>query len=212
MKVKTIKTKGNPRRSLIGAIVAAIVASICCVGPLALLALGIGGAWISNLTALEPYRPIFIAITLIFLAYAFYKVYKKPKAEECESESYCANPKSERINKISLWVATFIIAALFITPYIAGSAAGNSGNEIKTTETRPEQTRNIVLSIQGMTCPSCPLTIQKSLKALDGVLQANVVFEEERAYVKYDPKKVTIEQMTNATANVGYPSTVVKEK
>ena len=41
--------------SLVAGVLAGIGASVCCVGPLVLLALGIGGAWIGNLTALEPY-------------------------------------------------------------------------------------------------------------------------------------------------------------
>jgi MerT mercuric transport protein len=47
---------------LIAGILSAIGASICCVGPLVLLALGVSGAWIGSLTALEPYRPIFIGL------------------------------------------------------------------------------------------------------------------------------------------------------
>jgi mercuric ion transport protein len=42
---------------LVAGILSAIGASICCVGPLVLLALGISGAWIGSLTVLEPYRP-----------------------------------------------------------------------------------------------------------------------------------------------------------
>ena len=53
--------------SLIAGVLAAIGASVCCVGPLVLLALGIGGTWVGSLTAMEPYRPIFIALTLLFL-------------------------------------------------------------------------------------------------------------------------------------------------
>ena len=52
--------------SMIAAVIAAIGASLCCIGPLVLLALGISGAWISYLTALEPYRPIFIGVVLLF--------------------------------------------------------------------------------------------------------------------------------------------------
>ena len=51
----TFRVKG----SLVAGALAAIGASVCCVGPLVLLALGIGGAWIANLTALEPLRPWF---------------------------------------------------------------------------------------------------------------------------------------------------------
>ncbi len=57
----------NAKGSLVAGSLTAIGASVCCVGPLVLLALGISGAWITNLAALEPYRPIFIGLTLFFL-------------------------------------------------------------------------------------------------------------------------------------------------
>ena len=60
----------NAKGSLVAGVLAGIGASVCCVGPLVLLALGIGGAWISNLTALQPYRPLFIGLTLLFLGLA----------------------------------------------------------------------------------------------------------------------------------------------
>jgi len=65
--------------SLIAGVLAAISASVCCVGPLVLLALGIGGSWISSLTAMEPYRPVFIGMTLLFLWMAFRKLYLVPQ-------------------------------------------------------------------------------------------------------------------------------------
>jgi mercuric ion transport protein len=61
--------------SLIAGVLAAIGASVCCVGPLVLLALGIGGSWVGSLTAMEPYRPFFIGMTLLFLGLAFRKLY-----------------------------------------------------------------------------------------------------------------------------------------
>ena len=64
---------------LVAGILAAIGASACCVGPLVLLALGISGAWITSLTELEPYRPIFIGLTVLFLAFAFYRLYLAPR-------------------------------------------------------------------------------------------------------------------------------------
>ena len=61
--------------SLIAGVLAAIGASVCCVGPLVLLALGIGGSWVGSLTAMEPYRPFFIGMTLLFLGLAFRELY-----------------------------------------------------------------------------------------------------------------------------------------
>jgi MerT mercuric transport protein len=51
--------------------VAAILASTCCLGPLVLVALGFSGAWIGNLTTLEPYRPIFLGSALVALYFAW---------------------------------------------------------------------------------------------------------------------------------------------
>jgi mercuric ion transport protein len=59
-------TQLTGKGSLIAGALAAIGASVCCVGPLVLLAFGIGGTWIGSLTAMEPYRPIFIGLTLLF--------------------------------------------------------------------------------------------------------------------------------------------------
>lgn|ERR1017187_572281 len=49
------------RTSLIAGAVAAVGASVCCVGPLILLMLGVGGTWVGSLTAMEPFRPLFIS-------------------------------------------------------------------------------------------------------------------------------------------------------
>jgi mercuric ion transport protein len=73
----------------IGGILAALGAASCCVVPFALFVLGVSGAWISNLTALEPYQPVFAAVAFGFLGYGFYLVYRKPKVA-CAEGSYCA--------------------------------------------------------------------------------------------------------------------------
>lgn len=79
----------NPKTSInilsrlgIGALLAAIGASACCVGPFLLLWLGIGGTWISTLTALEPPRPFFIILTLILIGLGYRKLYLTPDCHE----------------------------------------------------------------------------------------------------------------------------------
>ena len=100
-----------------GGILGAIGASSCCILPLVLFSLGAGGAWIGNLTALAPYQPIFIAITLGFLGYGFYAVYWKPK-KACTDGAACARPLPNRVVKTALWAATLLIAAALAFPYI----------------------------------------------------------------------------------------------
>jgi mercuric ion transport protein len=91
-----------------GGILGAIVASSCCIVPLVLVVLGVGGTWVSNLTALEPYKPYFVAITAVLLGLGYWHVYFRPK-QACEAGSYCANPTSGRITKAVLWLATVIL-------------------------------------------------------------------------------------------------------
>src|SRR5215831_2129993 len=112
--------KSNPKRGnsfLIAGILSAIGASICCVGPLVLLALGVSGAWIGSLTALEPYRPIFIGLTLLFLALAFHRVYLVRPA--CSPDSPCANPGVLKRQRLVFWIVTVPVLGLIAVPWLA---------------------------------------------------------------------------------------------
>ena len=91
-----------------GGVIGAILASTCCIAPLVLVTLGISGAWIGNLTALEPYNPYFAAVALIFIGLGFRQVYFKAKAA-CVDGSYCARPESSLITKSVLWLATVLV-------------------------------------------------------------------------------------------------------
>jgi mercuric ion transport protein len=102
---------------LVAGILSAIGASICCVGPIMLLALGVSGAWIGSLTSLEPYRPIFAALTLLFLGFAFYRLYLVRPA--CSPESACANPRSLKRQRLGFWIVTVLVLGLIAVPWFA---------------------------------------------------------------------------------------------
>ncbi|MBW6503218.1 mercury transporter MerT [bacterium] len=109
-------SEGNAKWGLVGAVAAAIGASVCCLGPLLLLAAGVGGAWIGSLTAMEKYRPIWMAATLVLLGLAFARVYRKPKEAACASGSSCP-PNVGRGNKVLLWIVTAFVLGLLTLPY-----------------------------------------------------------------------------------------------
>ncbi len=67
----------NGRLPLIGAVISAVAASACCIGPLLLVMLGIGGAWAGSLTVMEPFRPYFLGAAAVFLFFAWKKVYAR---------------------------------------------------------------------------------------------------------------------------------------
>ena len=109
----TFKVRG----SLVAGMLAAVGASVCCVGPLVLLTLGIGGAWIANLTALEPMRPWFIAATLLFLSLAFRRLYLQPQV--CEPGALCAEPIVLKRQRLLFWVVSLVLLALLSVPWLA---------------------------------------------------------------------------------------------
>ncbi|MEW6414343.1 MAG: mercuric ion transporter MerT [Pseudomonadota bacterium] len=107
------------RLPLIGGAIAAVAASLCCVGPLVLVMLGVGGAWVGNLAALEPFRPYFLGAALIALVFAWKKIYRAPAAAACTPGSLCALPQTNRLYRVLFWIVAVLIAAAFVFPYLA---------------------------------------------------------------------------------------------
>lgn len=96
---------------------AGILASACCVGPLVLVSLGLGGAWVSTLTVLEPYRWVFLGIAALALIFAWRKIYRS--AGQCEPGQACAVPRTRRAYKITLWAVAILVLLAFASPYLA---------------------------------------------------------------------------------------------
>lgn len=105
------------KSSLVAGVLAAIGASVCCVGPLVLLMLGIGGAWIANLTALEPLRPWLIAATVLFMGLAFRRLYLQPQV--CEPGAVCAEPIVVKRQRLVFWVVALALLTLLSVPWLA---------------------------------------------------------------------------------------------
>ena len=105
-------TSAPDKRGLLatGGLIGALLASTCCIAPLVLVLLGVGGAWVGNLTALAPYQWIFVLVAVGCLGAGFWTVYFRPK-EACIEGSYCAKPGSDRLIKIVLWVGALLVIA-----------------------------------------------------------------------------------------------------
>ena len=96
---------------------AAILASTCCLGPLVLIALGFSGAWIGNLTVLEPYRPLLVAVALIALFFAWRRIYRP--SEKCLPGEVCALPQTRHLYKILFWAVVVLALIALAFPYVA---------------------------------------------------------------------------------------------
>jgi mercuric ion binding protein len=70
--------------------------------------------------------------------------------------------------------------------------------------------QSVMLSISGMTCSVCPITVKKSLQKIEGVKTVTVSYENKTAMVVFDDQLAKVESLLKATENVGYPATVIK--
>ncbi|MEX0634724.1 mercuric ion transporter MerT (plasmid) [Serratia ureilytica] len=79
-------------------------------GPLVLIALGFSGAWIGNLTVLEPHRPFFIGAALVALFFAWRRIYRP--AQACKPGEVCAIPRASYYKLIFWIVAALVLVSL----------------------------------------------------------------------------------------------------
>ena len=104
------------RGALFAGGLAALLASTCCLGPLVLVLLGFSGAWIGNLTALEPYRPIFIGAALVAMFFAYRRIFRP--AQDCKPGEVCAIPQVRSTYKIIFWVVVALVLVALGFPYV----------------------------------------------------------------------------------------------
>jgi mercuric ion binding protein len=71
--------------------------------------------------------------------------------------------------------------------------------------------KTVTLHVPGMTCAACPITVKKELTKVSGVDKVAIDLEKREALVTFDDTKTTVEALTKATTDAGYPSTVKEE-
>lgn len=96
----------------IGAFGTSVAVGLCCIGPLAVVGFGLGGAWLSAVNVFAPYRTYLIIVALAFLGYSFYRMYISPP--KCGEGEGCVLPRTLRLQRTLFWIIT-ILAILLIT-------------------------------------------------------------------------------------------------
>lgn len=109
-----------------GGLVTALLASVCCIGPLIFAALGVGmgatgflAGTAGFLKALLPYRPWFIGVTVLLLGTGFYLAYRRP-AQRCTPGTACAGTGGTRPSRTLLWIMATLAVVLVLAPYWLG--------------------------------------------------------------------------------------------
>jgi len=101
--------------SIAAGVISALGASTCCVLPLILVSVGVGGAWVAQLRELERFYYVFIAFAIGAFGYAFYRLYLVPTP--CAPDTACASPQVRRRQRIAFWVTLVTAKALVLSPF-----------------------------------------------------------------------------------------------
>jgi mercuric ion transport protein len=199
------KSKTLQKATLGGSILAAITASLCCIGPLVAVMLDAGGFAAS--VVFEKWRPVFLGVTFALLALAWYLAYRQPKAA-CEEGSTCAAKPVAKWNKVVLSIATLFVLAAAAFPSLSSAIlrANQTGQDACCAPSTAANGNSTVLKVKipSMDCAACALNIQSVLKKQAGVQQAQVSFDTKEAVVQYDATKLSPEKIMAAIDQTGF--------
>ena len=196
-----------------GSVLSAIAASLCCIGPLMAVIVGASGFAAAGLFA--QWRSLFLTITALMLAAAWYLTYRHPKADHCSAEGCPQNPVA-KWNKVVLWLATAFVIAIAAFPIYSGAAArllvpagaSDSGSS-------QVKLATLQVNIPSMDCGACAASIQAKLNKQDGVQAAQVDFATKSAVIRFDPGKLSPERVTALIDETGFkaePKTFSQER
>lgn len=190
--------------NLLGALGAGIAASACCTIPLVLVSAGVGGSIIGAFTAMEPFRPLFVAIALVAIYVVVHREIKRSRQVDCDCDDQWL---SDRARRVLIGAGVIVTLGLVASPWLIRPVLDSANAATPAPDFTGEQ--QVTLTVSGMTCDLCDITVQRALLGLDGVLAAEVTFTPPQAVVTYNPALVSVDDMERITREIGYPATPV---
>ena len=191
-------------------ILAAGVASLCCIGPFVAVGLGVGtfgaAAWFEEL------RPYLLGLTALLLAGAFYLSYRKTPDSECSDGACAVTPEQKRKQRALLWLSAAAVAALAAFPHYTGLVWGEVASAEPTVLAAGKDKTEAVaaFAVEGMTCAGCAAGMKATLEREEGVAGAEVDYEKASARIRFDPAKTSVERLIAAIGEMGYTAKVTE--
>ncbi len=195
----------------VGSVIAAVAASICCIGPLVAVMLGVGS--LAAASRLQKWRPLFLGVTFVLLGVAWYLTYRKPKAEACADGTACAARPRAKGGKVVLWVATALAVALAALPLYAGAVARLLHPEgAGPARSAGANVASLKVKVPSMDCAACAVNIERTLRKVEGVGRTEVVFKTKEAVIEYDPARISPEKVIAVIDETGFKAEPVERK
>jgi mercuric ion transport protein len=183
-------------------ILAAILASTCCIGPLLLLAIGVG----SGAVFFGRYHWFFLIGGIAVLTWAWAKYLREKTICDCEHKPMSGG----RAGAVSLLITTILVlssAGVNIGRYVFASApvAAQTQTQLANGLDR------VVIQVGGLSCLACEIPVRHALRRIDGVRSMQVNAGTKTATVDYEPAKTNPEQLVAAINSTGYRATLLNK-
>src|SRR5713101_2062415 len=174
---------------------ATVLGSICCIGPLLLVAIGLG----SGAVFVGRYHWLFLIGGIAVLTWAWAKYFREKTICDCEHQLMAG----KRSGLFTLLIATLLVlgfAGLNISRYVFASAPAPATMQTQL----GERLNRVVISVEGLSCVACEIPMRHALRRIDGVKSVNVNAASKTATVDYEPAKVDPQQLVTAINSTGY--------
>lgn len=176
-------------------ILSAILASTCCVGPLLLIAIGLG----SGAAFVGRYHWLFLTGGVAMLTWAWAKYLRERTMCECEHKSMAG----QRSRMLTLLIATVLVlgfASLNISRYVFATPPVSARAQTQLAS----GLNRVVIPVEGLSCVTCEIAVRHGLRRIDGVKAMQVSAATKTATVDYEPAKTNPEQLVGAINSTGY--------
>lgn len=190
--------QNNNTKWMGGGLIAAFIASLCCITPVFAFLAGIGGI-ASAFSWVEPFRPWLIGFTVLLLGFAWYQKLKPQWDPECA----CEEDPSFWQTKGFLGIVTVLAIVLLTIPYYSGAFFPET-NESKIVYLQESQVETITFEIDGMTCTGCEATVKNAATKVEGVIEAEAFYESRKATIKYNRSRTSREEIKAAINETGF--------
>lgn len=186
-------------------VLVALSSSLCCIVPVIALTAGVSGG-VASLGWMEPYRPYFVAATVLILGFAWYLSFRKAKVVDCD----CETPKKSFPHSKGFLGSVTIVSCLLVTfPSYSHLLLPSEDVAAQPIQAKSEK---IVMKVTGMTCAACELPIEKAVKKLSGVTNVKASYEKTDVIVHYDPTETDTNKIIEAVNATGFKVAESKSK
>lgn len=189
-------------KSASAGVLAAIVASLCCITPVFSFLAGIGGI-AATFSWMEPFRPYLIAVTIGALGFAWYQKLRTTKEEmecTCETDEKPSFWQSKKLLGLVTLFALLMLAFPSYSPIFYPDSTNSSAIPAE----QFSKIKLVEFQIEGMTCSGCEEHVTNAARELEGVDDVRTSYEKGNAIVKYDPEIVGKDQIVQAINKTGY--------